>query len=269
MTSAPSRALRALPTLLRVGVAETVAYRAEFLVWILTSTQPLIMMGLWTAVARERPFEGYSSAMFVAYYLASLVVRQLTANWVAWQLMDEIRRGTLSMRLLRPVHPVFAYMAGHVAAIPFRAAVALPVAVVLLICSGGSTLTGSGLQVALLLPSLAFAWLISFGLMFAAGGLAFFMTDTSAVMNLYYGLFALFSGYLLPLDMLPGPLETLAAWLPFRFMLSVPVELMTRTLDGVRLAELLGGQLAWAVIATGLALGVWRAGLRRFEAVGT
>ncbi|HSS02550.1 MAG TPA: hypothetical protein VLM79_36065, partial [Kofleriaceae bacterium] len=67
--SAPARALRALPTLLRIGVAETVAYRAEFLVWILTTTQPLIMLGLWTSVAREGPFQDYSSDRFVAYFL--------------------------------------------------------------------------------------------------------------------------------------------------------------------------------------------------------
>jgi len=56
MRSGPSRTLRALPTLLQIGVAETVAYRAEFLVWILTMTQPLIMLGLWTSVARDAPF---------------------------------------------------------------------------------------------------------------------------------------------------------------------------------------------------------------------
>src|SRR5262249_19533403 len=48
-----ARTARALPTLLRVGVAETVAYRAEFLVWILTTTLPLVMLGLWTSVADE------------------------------------------------------------------------------------------------------------------------------------------------------------------------------------------------------------------------
>ena len=38
--------LRAYPTLLRVGVAEVIAYRAEFIVWILTTNMPLVMMGL-------------------------------------------------------------------------------------------------------------------------------------------------------------------------------------------------------------------------------
>ena len=36
-----ARAARAYPTLLRVGFAEAVAYRAEMLVWMLATTMPL------------------------------------------------------------------------------------------------------------------------------------------------------------------------------------------------------------------------------------
>jgi ABC-2 type transport system permease protein len=263
-----TRALRALPTLLRIGVAETVAYRAEFLVWILTTTQPLVMMGLWARVARESEFDGYSPERFVAYYLAALIARQLTGNWVAWQLSEEIRSGAMAMRLLRPIHPFLAYAASHAAAIPFRSFVALPVAFVLLASSGASALSSDPVQLALLAPSLALAWLATFAMLFAIGALAFFLTQTMALANLYFGLFSLFSGYLMPLDLLPRPIAVLAAWLPFRAMLSSPVELMTRTLDRDELWQLLGGQLAWAAILLVGALALWRAGVRRFEAVG-
>jgi ABC-2 type transport system permease protein len=267
MRSSPSRALRALPTLLRIGVAETVAYRAEFVVWILTTTQPLIMLGLWTSVARLAPFKTYSSADFVAYFLASLIVRQLTGNWVAWQISEEIRSGAMAMRLLRPIHPFFAYAAGHVAAIPFRSIVALPVALALLASSGSSVLTSDPVQLALLVPSIALAWLITFALLFSIGALAFFLTQTMAIANLYFGLFSLLSGYLMPLELL-GPVGRIAQWLPFRFMLSAPVELMTRSRDREYLVVLLGGQLGWAAITLGTALVLWRAGVKRFEAVG-
>jgi ABC-2 type transport system permease protein len=268
MRSAPARTLRALPTLLRIGVAETVAYRGEFLVWILTTTQPLIMLGLWTSVAREAPFRDYSSPRFVAYFLAILIARQLTGNWVAWQISEEVRSGAMAMRLLRPVHPFFAYAASHAAAIPFRSIVALPVAIALLISTGASALTTDPVQLALLVPSLALAWLATFALLFAIGALAFFLTQTMAIANMYFALFSLFSGYLMPLELLPGPIAAAAAWLPFRFMLSAPVELMTRSHTGRELAALLGGQLAWTAILLALALGLWRAGVKRFEAVG-
>ena len=270
------RTLHALPTLLRIGVAETVAYRGEFLIWILTTTQPLIMLALWTSVAREAAsdgattsaFQDYTSEKFVAYYLSILIARNLTGSWVAWQISEEIRLGSMSMRLLRPIHPFFAYAASHVAAIPFRSIVALPVALVLLASSGASALSSDPVQLVLLVPSFALAWLATFAMLFAIGALAFFLTQTMAIANLYFGLFSLFSGYLMPLKLLPGPIAPIAAWLPFRFMLSAPVELMTRSLDGERLASLLGGQLAWTAIMLAVALGLWRAGVRHFEAVG-
>ena len=268
MRSTPSRTLRALPTLLRIGVAEVVAYRAEFLVWVLTTTTPLIMLGLWTSVARDAPFASYSSADFVAYFLATLIVRQLTGNWVAWQMSEEVRSGAMAMRLLRPVHPFFTFAASHVAALPLRSIIALPVAVVLLVTSGAHALTTDPVQLALLAPSIALAWLITFAFMFAIGTLAFFLTQTMAIANLYFALFALFSGYLLPLDLLPHWIAGLARWLPFRFMLSAPVELLTKPLDREHLMRLLGGQLAWLAILFAIALGLWRAGVKRFEAVG-
>ena len=268
MRSTLSRTVRAIPTLLRIGVAETVAYRAEFIVWILTTTQPLIMMSLWTSVARSATFKGYTSDAFVAYYLATLLVRQLTGNWVAWQMMEEIRLGTMAMRLLRPIHPFITYTASHLAALPFRSAVALPIVIILLATSGSNALTHDPLQLAMLVPSIGMAWLITFSILFAIGSLAFFMTQTMALSTLYFGAFSLFSGYLLPLDLLPGPVARVAAWLPFRFTLSVPVEILTKTLDRDDVWQLLGGQAAWTVGLTAVAIRVWNAGVRRFEAVG-
>ena len=99
-------AVKAFPTLLRIGVAEVVAYRAEFLVWILTTNMPLVMLALWHAVAADGPVGRFDQAQFTAYYLGVLVVRLATSNWMAWQMSMEIRDGTLSAKLLRPIHPL-------------------------------------------------------------------------------------------------------------------------------------------------------------------
>jgi ABC-2 type transport system permease protein len=263
-----SSAVRALPTLLRVGVAETVAYRGEFLVWMLTTTLPLVMLGLWTSVAAEAPFRNFGSADFVAYYLSNLIVRNLTGSWVAWQVSEEIRMGTMAMRMLRPLHPFVALAASHVAAVPFRSLIALPIAIVLLLSSGATALTTEPAQLALLVPSLVLAWLITFAVLFAIGTLAFFFTRAFAVLNLYFAVFSLLSGYLLPIELLPGWIAGVARWSPFRFMLSLPVELMTREIPGRELAGLFVAQVGWAIASVALALFAWRRGVRHFEAVG-
>jgi ABC-2 type transport system permease protein len=263
------RVLKAMPTLLRVGVAETVAYRAEFLVWVLTTTQPLIMMSLMTFITRTGAFGPYDSPQFVAYYLATLIVRQLTGNWVAWQMMEEVRMGTLAMRLLRPIHPLFAYLASQAAAIPFRGVIALPLAILLLVTSGAQTLPHDALQIGLVPISILLAWLVTFGIMYALGCTAFYLTQATGLGDIYFGMFSLFSGYLLPLDIMPRPIAVLADYLPFKSMMYIPLQLMTRaqTLDSC--LRLLGEQALWFVIASALAFFAWNRGIKRFESVGT
>ena len=98
--------LRAYPTLLRVGFADAVAYRAEMLVWMLTTTMPLVSLALWSAVAPTAPVGRFTPARsFAAYFLATLVVRQLTGSWVVWEMNQEIRSGALSQPAAPPDPP--------------------------------------------------------------------------------------------------------------------------------------------------------------------
>ena len=104
--STPGRLSRALPAMLRVGWKDALAYRGEFLVWMLSMTLPLVMLALFRAVAAEGAVGGFDGAAFTAYFLAGLTVRQLVSSWSIWEINREIREGTLSMRLLRPVHQI-------------------------------------------------------------------------------------------------------------------------------------------------------------------
>jgi ABC-2 type transport system permease protein len=262
------RALRAMPTLLRVGAAETLAYRAEFVIWMLTTTLPLVMLGLWTSVASEGPFAHYQQADFVAYYLAALIVRNLTGTWVVWQINEEIRQGTLSMRLLRPIHPFVTYAATHLSAIPMRALIAVPVAVILLLSSARHTLALDAASLAILALSLAGAWCLVFFALVLIGALGLFVERSLAMFNVYMGVFAVLSGYLVPLDLLPGWAQGLAAWAPFRFMLSFPIEILMGMHQPAAALALLGLQWGYVALVIGLALVVWQAGIRRYEAYG-
>ena len=268
-TPRPWSTLRALPTLLRIGVAETVAYRAEFVVWLLTTTMPLVMLSLWTSVADEAPFHGYGADDFVAYYLLALIIRNLTSSWVSWQLSDEIRSGVLAMRLLQPIHPYVSYAATHLSAVPLRALIATPVAIILLFTNGRIALTPDHVRLAMLLPSIALAWALTFSLLLTIGSLAFFIEKSQSILDVYFGLFTVFSGYLLPLSLLPSWLASIARIAPFRFMLSVPIEIATRAdLTRGGAGMLVAGQIAWAIGMFALSLWTWRAGIKRFEAVG-
>jgi ABC-2 type transport system permease protein len=263
------RTLRALPTLLRVGFAEAVAYRAEFLVWLLSTNMPLVMLALWSAAARDGPIGRYGQPQFTAYFLTALVVRLLSGAWVIWQLNFEIRQGTLSFRLLRPIHPLLAYASENVAAMPLRALLSAPVALILLLSSGGGLVTHDPVLWALFPVSLAGAWAINFLAMSAFATLAFRLESAASVFEIWMGLSSVFSGYIVPLDLFPGWLGNLARWLPFRYMLAFPVEMMTGFLPRGRAVEELLVQWLFVGALLGLVSLAWRGGIRRFSAVGS
>jgi ABC-2 type transport system permease protein len=261
-----TRTLRALPTLLRVGFAGAIAYRAELLVWLLSTNMALVMMALLTAIARDGPVGRFGQRAFVAYFLATLVVRLVTGAWVVWEASYEIRQGTLAFRLLRPIHPLVHYASENVAAIPMRAIMALPVALVLLLAVGG--VTRDPLLGLVFLLGVGGAWLITFLAMSVIAALAFWVDSATSVAQVWFGLFTILSGYLLPLELFPPWLGAAARWLPFRYMLAFPVETVLGL--ATRREALLELGVQWLFVA-GLALAAraaWRAGLRRYSAFG-
>jgi ABC-2 type transport system permease protein len=262
------RTVQAIPTLLKIGFAEAVAYRAEMFVWLLSTNMSLVMMALWTAVARDAPVGRFGQREFVAYFLATFIVRILTGAWVIWELNFEIRQGTLAFRLLRPVHPLVHYACENVAAFPLRVLVTVPVALGALLAMGPGHVTHDGLLLALFPVAVVGAWLMTFLAMAIIGAVAFWIEQAGSLFEVWLGLFGVFSGYLIPLELFPPWVERLARVLPFRYMLGFPVEMLIGMSGRSRaLSELL---VQWTYVVV-LALGaraVWRLGIRRFSAVG-
>jgi len=261
-----TRALRALPTLLRIGFADAVAYRAELVVWLLSTNMALVMMALLTAVARDGPVGRFGQRDFVAYFLATLVVRLVTGAWVVWEANYEIRQGTLAFRLLRPIHPLVHYAAENVAAIPLRAAMALPIALVLVLWVGGVTHDPALWPVFLL--GVAGGWLITFLAMSVIAALAFYVDSATSVAQVWFGFFTILSGYLMPLELFPPWLGAVARFLPFRYMLAFPVETALGLLSRREALLELGVQWLFVLGLALLARAAWRAGIRRYSAFG-
>jgi ABC-2 type transport system permease protein len=219
-------------------------------------------------VARDGPVGRFGARDSTAYYLAALVVRLLSGAWVIWEVNFEIRQGTLAYRLLRPIHPLVAYACENVGAMPLRLLAAAPIAAGAVWAGGAGHLTTDPLLLAVFPLSVVGAWLITFLAMANIGALAFRVESSGSIFEVWLGLFGVFSGYLIPLELFPSWLATAARFLPFRYMLGFPVEMVIGlTPRAAALAEL-AIQWGFVVALALLARATWRAGLRRFAAYG-
>jgi len=266
--SALSHAARAFPTLLRVGFAEAIAYRGEFLIWILSTNMPVIMLFLWSAVAREQPIGRFGQKEFGAYFLTTLMVRLITGSWVVWEMNYEIRQGTLARRLLRPLHPFFTYAAENLAAVPLRLLLCVPIAAASAAWLGTSQLSHHFLHWLMLPLAVVGGWAITFTTMCLIGTLGLYWESSLALMRLWFGLFFILSGYTIPLSLFPGWLHDVIVWLPFRFQLSLAVEIALGLTPPARALALLAVQWLYVGLLLGGSLLLWQRGLRRYAAFG-
>ncbi|MCL2178101.1 MAG: ABC-2 family transporter protein [Proteobacteria bacterium] len=266
------RLLKMMPSLLRIGFAENIAYRAEMLIWVLATTMPFVMMVMWRSVAEHFDIVGgmgqtLGPLQMTHYFLAVFVVRQVVSAWAAWEMNFEIRQGTLSMRLLKPISPLIGYAVSGLTGLPLRLVVALPVLLVFFFLGGFRP--GAEYGLLFLLPlALVGGWLIVLFANMAIGSLAVFSGSSTRIMEAWMAAFFVFSGYLFPLDLFPDWLAWIGDILPFRYQLGFPVQVLTLSLEVGDALILLGKQWLWVAVLGVLTWVLWRRGVRHFEAFG-
>jgi ABC-2 type transport system permease protein len=257
-----------LRAFLRVGAVGALAYRADVIVWLLSTTMPLIMMAFFAAVTREGGIGRYQEPQIVAYFLATFITRSLTASWISWQINLDVRDGTLGSRLMLPVHPLVAYAAESVGGMPVRVLGSIVIAVLMLGLLGPNAVGHDPVIWLLWLVSTAAAWLLSLFVSFAIGGLAFFVDSSAKVMDAWLAALFVFSGYLIPIDLFPPRVRAVLDWLPFRYQIGLPVELMVGVHDRATAVGLVARQLLFVLGAALATFMVWRRGVARFAAYG-
>jgi len=253
---------------LRAGFFEALAYRAELLVWILTTGTPFIMLALFWSIAREAPLGDMDQRAFGVYFFVMFVVRQICSSWISWELNFEVRSGALNGRLLRPISPVWAYALENLAALPVRGLIAIPAITAGLIIFHDRLNIARPMYVIWFVCALWGGWLLTFAVHVLIGSLSFFIDSSIKVMDLWFVAIAVFGGYLYPVAIMPDSLHQIAQWLPFRYQLAPAVELMTRPHTAAAAWSLLAKQWSYAAVLGLGATAMWKAGIRRYGAFG-
>lgn len=257
-----------LGALWKLGVAEATAYRASLLVWVLATTFPLISLLLWRTVAEGGPIGDYDQAGFESYFVATFLIRQLSASWVVWDLDRQIRTGELNALLLRPVSPLAHHAMLNLSALPLRTMLAAPIGLVVLFAVGGVAVAEDPLAWLLLIPAIALAWALNFVTQVIIGCFAFWWTEATELYELWYGAYLVLAGYAVPTSLFPGALATVARASPFHAALGFPVELAIGRLDLHAALMGLGLQIAWLIGLSMVAVLAWKRGLRAYGAFG-
>jgi ABC-2 type transport system permease protein len=251
-----------------IGVAVQLQYRVAMLLWVAAQlVPPLIYLSVWRATAAEGEIAGFSAATFSAYYLVMMVVDHFVNTSSFYTMESLVRRGDLSQYLLRALDPIHTEAAYDIGFKVLMVTALLP-SVLLLALIFRPTLNPPGWSLLLFPMVLLLAAALSFLLGWMISLSAFWIIRVNAFARLYLLMAMFFAGRIAPLTLLPEALQSVAAVLPFRWMVAFPVELGMGRLTPSQAFLGIGAQIGWLIVAFAACRVLWREGVRRYDAVG-
>ncbi len=256
---------RKVSTLLQVYYAYMVEYRAELLLWVLSGSLPIILMGIWTEAAKSGHFQ-LSAIAFARYFLAVFLIRQLTVVWVVWEFEKEVVEGRLSSRLLQPLHPIWHHVAQHLAErlarLPFSFALIAFFFVLYPQAFWVPTIAQFGLGLLTILLAFTLRFLIQY--MFAL--MAFWTERASSLEQIWFLFFLFLSGYLAPLETFPPSLRDFVMLTPFPYVIYFPAAVFLGMPVAIPEGILVMG--VWTAIFWGITQVLWQKGLKQYSGMG-
>lgn len=241
---------------LEAGFRRWATYRAAAVAGVFVNTVfGVIKLSILLAVARSAggSVAGYDPAALSTYAWVSQAMIAFVMIFSDTELADRVKTGDVAVDLARPIDLQLAWLAADLG----RAAWALLSRGIVPIAFGatffGFHVPTDPAALALLLPSLVLAVLVSFALRFMLNLTAFWLTEVRGVVLLYVFTSGLLAGHLVPTQLFPGWLHTLAYATPFPAIIQTPIDLTTGLATGSHALRLVAAQVAWAVVL--LALG--------------
>ncbi len=256
---------------LKVAIAVELQYRASSVIWLLgIVVEPVIYLAVWSAAADAQGGEigGFSPRDFAAYYLVLTLVNQITQGWHMWEFQYRVQQGQFAFLLLRPVHPIHGDLAENLAHKAVMQIALLPMLGALALAFAPRA-NPEPWALALFLPALALAFALRFVVEWTLALACFWTTRIMAVNQTYFAVLFFLSGRVAPVELLPSSLQWAADALPFRWMISFPVELALGRLSAREAATGFAAQAAWLGLAALALTALWPRAVRRFSAVGT
>jgi ABC-2 type transport system permease protein len=245
-------------------------YRVANYLWMIGMlAEPIIYLVVWTTIAEEQggSVQGISTGELAAYYIVWTLVRNMNIVFTPYGWEWRIREGMLSAALLRPVHPLHDDIAGFMGWKFVVILMWLPVAAVLWIAFD-PVLDPTALEVCVFAVAIWGAYLIRTMFLSMLGMITFWTTRVSAIFELAIALELLLSGRLVPLPLMPGWAEDVAAVLPFQWTFYYPIQALVGDYSTDELFGGLAMQALWVGVLSVGAMVFFRLAVKRFSSVG-
>lgn len=257
--------------LLKAHLSIILTYRGMIIIHaIRIILQPMVLASAWLSIEKTAS-NPYSNNDYLLYYLLVPVILNLTDSRIVFKFPMAVRDGTLNRELLKPFPPLLGYAIESVAnnliqllyLIPFTFAAAWFLS---------DRLTFAHLNILTLLlfvGAIIIGGLIRMLVSGCVSLIGFWLEDVTTL-NLIVngGVWALLGGMIVPVATFPENIRSIVELLPYRYMLSFPIEIFSGRLPSTEIIRGFAIVFFWIIVFAIIMRSIWKRGLKTYSAYG-
>jgi ABC-2 type transport system permease protein len=258
---------------LALGMQSAMEYRADFLLGMVSAIWPMfIQFFMWTSIyqgSSQPVMFGYTYAQMITYTIIANIVQRLLRTGFEYEINDDIKNGGLDKFMVRPIGYFQFRMASFLGGKLVQSGliyIVLIAVVVIINAVFGALITP--LHLLYFTVVLLLACVLNYIIFFCVGLLAFWLTEIGFFFEAVRIVFIAFSGGIFPLDVFGPKVVAVMNFLPFKYTVNFPVDVLNGRLGGGDILTGCAVMLLWVVLLSAFSQLVWKAGLKRYVAAG-
>ena len=269
------RFLRTYKPFTRAGMQEMIAYRANFICFLIGEIMSaFIMYFVWKAVflsSDSDTFMGFTMEDMVVYLFITFLTGYLTYSDGAFAVGEEIVDGSIAMRMIKPCSFEMCFLFQELGSRIISVSmifVPLVAGVEIYRYAVCGAVRFQPVFFLLYIVSLLIAYMISFYFNVCYGFMAFFFKNLWGTTLIKETVVGFLSGAIIPLAFLPAGLSAVLNFLPFASLSYTPVMIYMGMYSYGEIAWRIGLQLFWLLVMYGVSKLVWRGAVRHLAVQG-
>lgn len=227
----------------------------------------IVMYFLWKIIIANSNFNVDLHEITTYYILTYAISMMITETYIARQMSDDIRKGSIVKIISRPMTYLEYTFWKRFGVFLFFSTLYF---IVLLIISFFFKLqiTLNPLIILLFIISLILAMIMNYLLFFIIGITAFWTTNNWGVINAFMSIVSFLSGSWIPLTLLTGKLKEVSLMLPFKYTVFIPASILQGKLTTLEIIQGFIIMLVWIFIFYLTAKLLWRIGEKHLAGFG-
>ncbi|WP_405110524.1 ABC-2 family transporter protein [Paenibacillus sp. FSL K6-1217] len=256
-----------------LGIQNSMEYRFNFFMGFASLFFPIfIQLFLWKAVyshASNMNLYGYTYHQMIVYTIVAALISRLVATGLEYDINYDIKSGGLNKYLVRPIgyfpYKICVYLGGKV--LSFAVTLIMLLGVVLfMVYYFKAPISVSRLLVFGVV--LLLAVVLNFMISFSVSAIAFWLNDVSYFFHVTALLIQIFSGGIFPLDIFGATWLAVFDYLPFKYTIYMPVNVINGKLTLLQALHVIELQLLWIGLLLVLTRYIWKVAIKKYIAVG-